>query len=210
MFTWICPTCGREVPPAYNECPDCAAKQKGEAAPPPETPAAPVPTTPPRQAPPPPAKRGGLPTWLLSLLFALLFIGIGVGIYWGANYVRERRQTAPAAVPFENPATKGKPHAMQKYIEITGVRFVQDPQKRTEARFLVVNHSPDDISGLAGNVTIWGRTQKSDEEPVGTFAFTLPSIGPWESREAKAVVVTKLRVYELPDWQNISADLQLT
>src|ERR1035438_3119946 len=26
MFTWICPTCGREVPPAYNECPDCAAK----------------------------------------------------------------------------------------------------------------------------------------------------------------------------------------
>ncbi len=23
MFTWICPQCGREVPPAYNECPDC-------------------------------------------------------------------------------------------------------------------------------------------------------------------------------------------
>ena len=24
MFTWICPKCGREVPPAYNDCPNCA------------------------------------------------------------------------------------------------------------------------------------------------------------------------------------------
>ena len=28
MFTWICPTCGREVPPAYDACPDCAARAK--------------------------------------------------------------------------------------------------------------------------------------------------------------------------------------
>src|SRR5207302_199788 len=33
MFTWICPKCGREVPPAYNDCPDCAAKAKPPAAP---------------------------------------------------------------------------------------------------------------------------------------------------------------------------------
>ena len=26
MFTWICPQCGREVPPAYNDCPDCSKK----------------------------------------------------------------------------------------------------------------------------------------------------------------------------------------
>src|SRR5205085_12555142 len=41
MFTWICPQCGREVPPAYNDCPDCAAKAKaasGPAEPPVEPP----------------------------------------------------------------------------------------------------------------------------------------------------------------------------
>ena len=34
MFTWICPQCGREVPPAYTECPDCAAKASAGATPP--------------------------------------------------------------------------------------------------------------------------------------------------------------------------------
>jgi len=25
MFAWICPQCGRQVSPAYTECPHCAA-----------------------------------------------------------------------------------------------------------------------------------------------------------------------------------------
>ena len=48
MFTWICPQCGREVSPAYTECPDCAhktAQPEGAvpAAPPVENPSAPPP-----------------------------------------------------------------------------------------------------------------------------------------------------------------------
>ncbi|MBC8166095.1 MAG: hypothetical protein H7Y20_09515 [Bryobacteraceae bacterium] len=27
MFTWICPKCGGEVPPAYNDCPRCAPQK---------------------------------------------------------------------------------------------------------------------------------------------------------------------------------------
>src|SRR4051794_11894708 len=27
MFTWICPKCGSEVPPAYSDCPRCAPQQ---------------------------------------------------------------------------------------------------------------------------------------------------------------------------------------
>src|SRR5262245_809682 len=51
MFTWICPQCGREVPPSYTECPDCKerAKQAGTTAPPP-----PAPEPPPPAAYPPP------------------------------------------------------------------------------------------------------------------------------------------------------------
>lgn len=33
MFTWICPKCGTEVPPSYNDCPNCAAREKAAAAP---------------------------------------------------------------------------------------------------------------------------------------------------------------------------------
>lgn len=44
MFTWICPKCGTEVPPSYNDCPNCEAREKAAAATPPV--AAPVPVAP--------------------------------------------------------------------------------------------------------------------------------------------------------------------
>ena len=40
MFTWVCPQCGREVPPHFTECPDC---KKAAANPPqPDQPPAPL------------------------------------------------------------------------------------------------------------------------------------------------------------------------
>jgi hypothetical protein len=128
--------------------------------------------------------------------------------------MRDRGQAAPQtqslALEEAAKAGKAKPHPLQKYIEVTGVRFIQNAKKGTEVRFVIVNHSPDEIGDLGGVVTIWGRTQKSDEESVGSFAFKLPTIRAWESKEMSAPMNTKLRVYELPDWQNITAEVQLT
>src|SRR5262245_15798252 len=200
MFTWICPNCGREVPPSYTECPDCADRAKQAAAAPPPQPPAP---TPPHQqagpvlphpvqtAPPPPQyqqpqyhpaayqhapqghapqgapayyppqPRGGmnLPVWLMTILFALAIGGVVSGIYWllPSNRGSAGSGPAPAAV-VESPAAKpgAKTNPLQKYIEISGVRFVQDAKKKTLAKFLVINHSEMDINGLAGNGTTWG------------------------------------------------------
>src|SRR5689334_12200142 len=54
MFTWVCPQCGREVPPSYTECPDC--KKVSTAPPPPDQPPAAPPSSaaPPHPQPPPP------------------------------------------------------------------------------------------------------------------------------------------------------------
>lgn len=250
MFTWICPQCGREVPPSYTECPDCAAKaaKAGEAAaqppapapggaapPPPAAPYAPSPAAgpayPPYQQPQPPypppyqqaqpayppvapaprPRGAALPTWLMAILFAFAFVGIGAGIYWTVNYFKGRSATPPATV--ESPAAKpgAAVNPLQKYIEVSGVRFVADPNKKTTilAKFVLVNHSDADLAGLAGNVTVWGRTQKSEEDAVGTFAFTT-NLAPAESKELTAPLNTKLKVYELPDWQNVTTDIQIT
>jgi hypothetical protein len=228
MFTWICPTCGREVPPAYNACPDCAARAKSDpppveaaVAPPPPAPtpaalAPQVPYIPPAAAPPPayyaaPPQRAALPTWLLTILFALAFIGLGAGVYWLVQYFRGGSQAA-ASAPIETVPVKGlaKQHPLQKYVEVTGIRFVQAANKNTEARFLVVNHSAPEIADLAGPVNIWSRTAKSEEEAAGNFTFKVPALGPYESREVTAQVTTKLKVYELPDWQNVSTEVQIT
>lgn len=262
MFTWICPQCGREVPPAYNDCPDCAKKAAaggGEPAPappanPPMPPAAfappaPVqqpyyqqPQPPPPQAPPPgyyppppqaappyypqqpqapppgyyappaPARGLNLPVWLMTIVFALAIAGVVFGILWMVSTNRGSAGSGPAPIAsVESPAAKpgAKTNPLQKYIEISGVRFVLDAKKKTMAKFVIINHSEADINGLAGNVTIWGRTQKSEEDAQGTFSFST-NLGPMESKEMSAPLNTKRKIYELGDWQNLTTDVQVT
>jgi hypothetical protein len=223
MFTWICPQCGREVPPAYNECPDCARKAAGAEAetPPPGMPqpepvthTAAVASPAPPAAPPapavyrPPAAHSGLPTWLLTILFAFAFLGLGAGIYWAVGYFRNSgTPTAAVESPAAKPGTAASPY--QKYIEVSGVRFTQDGKKKLEVKYVIVNHSGADIPDLAGNVTIWGRTQKSEEDAAGTFTFAT-NLRPFESKEMVSALNTKHTAIELPDWQNISTDVQVT
>jgi len=159
----------------------------------------------------PPVPRGGLPTWLMTVLFAGLFAAIGAGIYW---LVGSRSGTAVGGGPMtsvESPAAKtgARTHPYQKYIEIAGVRFIENARKKPEVKFVVVNHSAAELDGLTGNVTLWGRTQKSEEDAAGTFTFRT-NLGPWETKDLSAPLTTKHRLYELPDWQNLSPDIQIT
>jgi hypothetical protein len=302
MFTWICPQCGREVPPAYTECPDCAAKAAAAGAPPPIPPTQPQqpvyqappvaqqpypppqypqypqypqppyqqppqqtgyqqpayqqpvyqqPTYPPQQqqqppyqqqpyqqppyqqpvyqqpqyqppppppppqqaapppppapvfepepvhsapgmsslfgappAPPPQEGFAGLPVWALTIICTIGFVGLVAGIYWLVG--RSHSETPSTSV--ESPAAKpgAATNPWQKFIEVSGVRLVEDPKSKGKilAKFLVTNHSSGDLQGLAGNVTIWAATRKSDEDAMGTFAF-ITNINAYESKEIK-------------------------
>ncbi len=236
MFTWICPKCGREVPPAYDDCPDCTAKPakpleeavSEKAAPPPEpaAPVAPQPPPPPRPpapvAPPPaysaaapilkaaPARNAGIPSWLLAIVFALAFVGLIGGAYWMVDHFRGH---ATPAANVESPAAKpgAKTSPFQRYIEVSGLRFTEDPKKPGEimVKFLLTNHSEAGISGLTGNVTLWGRTRTSEEDAQGTFSFKT-DLGAFQSKEMTEPLNTKFKIYELPDWQNATPDVQIT
>jgi len=222
MFNWICPQCGREVPPSHTQCPNCAAQetQSGQLAaaaapaPPEHAPASQLPPTEesrPASNPAPAAlpPRRALPTWAMSVLFAFAFLGLGSGIYWLVGAARGAANKPSTTVESAAAKPGAKVNPLQKYIEISGVRFIENAKKQTEVRFVVTNHSPAEISGLAGNVTIWGRTRNSEEDAAGTFNFST-NLGPWESKELTAILTSKLKIYELPDWQNVSADVQIT
>jgi hypothetical protein len=143
------------------------------------------------------------------VLFAFAFFGVIAGIHW---LIEGRGQTAPAAT-VESPAASAGANAnpFQKFIEVSGVRFGQDPKSKDAVvvKFVLTNHSETEISGLSGSATLWVRPRKSGDEAQGTFGFTT-SIGPFEIKEVAAPLVTKLKIYELPDWQNLSADVQIT
>ena len=250
MFTWICPKCGREVPPQYSECRYCERSEQVTAAAPglpaqpppaaqatvpeyrPPEPVHPTPAPPPAppvlqpQAPsmgqaypsylpPPAAPLTALPTWLLTLVFALAIFGVVAGVYWLVGALKggseaATTQPASAAAPAAPPAAKSPARVSpyQKYIEVSGVRFLEDAKKKPQVKFVVTNHSGADITGLSGTVTVWARTQKSEEQ-AGNFSFTT-SLGPWETKDVTAPLITKLAMIELPDWQNTRTEVQIT
>jgi hypothetical protein len=146
----------------------------------------------------------------MGLMFGLGFIALGalgfVGYqYWGKAPRAERAGvTEPAAAARSKTA-----NPLQKYIEVVGIRLVQDAKHHPQAKFIVVNHSNTELDDLTANVTVWASTSRSEEDSVGTFAFKLGSIAGNESKEMISPFNTKLKVYELPDWQNATAEVQI-
>jgi hypothetical protein len=93
-----------------------------------------------------------------------------------------------------------------KMIELTGFRLLEDKQQRPELQFLVVNHGGGDVGELKARANLRSANAKPDEPPVATFSFTA-TLGPFESKELKVPLETKLRAYELPDWQMLRAEI---
>jgi hypothetical protein len=158
-----------------------------------------------------PRKRG-LPVWLATILSAMVILGIVVGVYWVVNYFQNGHPGRPTTAEESPGAKPGAPvSAIQKFIEVSSVRFMEDPKRKEMAvvKFVVTNHSEADLTGLAGNVTIWASTGRSEEDAQGTFEFSTNLKG-LESKELTAPLVGKKKIYELPDWQNMTTDVQIT
>ena len=142
------------------------------------------------------------------------FVVVLAGVVYGAYLLVGSHGTgAPApAATVESPAAKpgANTSPYQKYIAMSGVRFIEDAKKKPAVTFIIINHSGAEISEqLAGNVTVWGRTRTSEEEATGTFSFKT-KLGANQSREMTEPLTTKLKFYELPDWQRASTDIQIT
>lgn len=217
MFTWVCPKCGREIPPSYSECPTCAGSSPAEN----ET-WQPAPIQQPVEPgagvskPPVPRRRGSnLPPWLLTVLSAAILGVLGLGsfvVYRHFYGVSETPQLEPpAATVVGKGATSATPgdQVLLEYIEVTGLRLVEDKSKKSEVVFLVVNHSPAPLTDLSATVTIRPSTAKPGIGIVGIFAFEHVSLGPFESRELRAPLKTTLRPYELPDWEFLRTEISI-
>lgn len=211
MFTWICPKCGSEVPPSYSECPNCAANAKAAPA------SATEPATGAAQAAPPAAprqeaapRRARIPGWLMSLLFAGTFILVGLAAFLIFRSGPPAQPAPQPAAALETPAAQPSPAAQAnpvlRNLELTGLRLTEDPKKKTFLQFVVVNHSGADLGELSLKVNLTAGTSRQGQAPVGTFEFKT-ALGPYEAKDLKVPVDTKLRVYELPDWQYLRTEI---
>ena len=112
-------------------------------------------------------------------------------------------QAQKATLPSSNPAAK--------YLELVGFRVKENRSTpgKLEVTFGVVNHSQADLGDLTLKVDLRSSAAKPTDEPICTFNAKVPALGPNEMKEVTAVVPTKLRAYELPDWQFLRSDFQI-
>ncbi len=207
MFTWICPKCGGEVLPSQSECPRCAAEPKDEAAKPDAVANGGTAQKPATQAMPAHEHpHSGMPTWLVALLsvLALAVVG-GLGYKYGA--VSKKTEAAPPKQEFHGVAKGTNPLA--KFVEVTGLRVSEDAKKNVVIRMVVVNHSIAEIPDMEINADIRAINAKPGDEALCSLVAKVPSLGPHELREITATAKTKLRAYELPDWQFLKADYEI-
>jgi hypothetical protein len=153
-----------------------------------------------------------VPTWLLTILAIVVFVAILAGVYslLGTHGSSSSQAASDASLQVPVVPTGDKANPYQKFVEISGIRFAEDPKNKDKSvvKFVITNHAEDEISGLSGNVAIVGRGDKSGQA-VAMFTFTT-SLGPDESKDLTAPLTTKAKAYELPDWQFAEPVLQIT
>ena len=97
-----------------------------------------------------------------------------------------------------------------KYVELTGFRITEKGPGKLDIRFAVVNHSEADIGTLGMTVNLRATTSKPEDPPLATFNARVEGLGPNDLKDVTVEVPTKLRVYELPDWQFLKSDFEIT
>ena len=112
-------------------------------------------------------------------------------------------QARQGTLPSNNPAAK--------YLELVGIRVRENRSTpgKLQVTFGVVNHSEADLGDLTLKVDLRTTAQKASDPPLCEFNAKVPSLGPDEMKQVTVDVPTKLRAYELPDWQFLRSDFQI-
>ncbi len=77
-------------------------------------------------------------------------------------------------------------------------------------QFVAINHSDADLSDLTVKVRLITTAAKPGDPPVTEFEAKIPMLAPLEVKDVTAQANTALRIYELPDWQFLRADFDIT
>jgi len=118
--------------------------------------------------------------------------------------------TKQGTIEITGPATTISKHPYAKYIELAGFRLSESKPGQLEVKFVAVNHSEAELGELGLNIQLRTNAAKPDDPPVAQFQAMVPALRPLEISDVSAKVNTKLRIYELPDWQFLRAEFEIT
>jgi len=137
--------------------------------------------------------------WWLASLVVLILAGCS-----------SSSSTAKQAAEPVGPEVGKNTNPVAKYIELVGFRLKEKSPGHIVVQFGVVNHSEADLGDLKMNVNLRTTASKAGDPPVLAFSANVPALGPEDLKPVTVEVPSKARVYELPDWQFLKAEFQIT
>jgi hypothetical protein len=120
----------------------------------------------------------------------------------------DKQTKAAPAVPQHFTATNTS-NPIAKYVELVGFRVRERSPGHLVVQFGVVNHSEADVGDVKMTVNLSTTAAKPGDPPLISFPAQVSRLGPSELKDVTTEVPTKLRVYELPDWQFLKADFEI-
>jgi hypothetical protein len=121
----------------------------------------------------------------------------------------DQQAKAAPAIPAHYTASNTT-NSIAKYIELAGFRIAERSPGHLIVQFGVVNHSEADVGDVKLTVHLGTTAAKPGDPPLITFPAQVSRLGPSELKDVSVEVPTKLRVYELPDWQFLKVDFEIT
>lgn len=143
-----------------------------------------------------------------SMRLGWLFLAV-VLIGCSSSPSSDKQAKAAPAIPAHFTASNTS-NPIAKYIELVGFRVTERSPGHLVAQFGVVNHSVADVGDVKMTVNLGTTAAKPGDPPLITFPAQVSRLGPSELKDVTVEVPTKLRVYEIPDWQFLKVDFQIT
>jgi len=128
----------------------------------------------------------------------------------GCSTSPDSSQKKAVGAPEATTTTIASKHPLAKYLELSGYRMAETAAGKLAVKFVVVNHSEADIGDLTMKIKLVTTAAKPEDPPITEFVAKVPALGPQEVKDVSATATTKLRIYELPDWQFIRAEVEIT
>jgi hypothetical protein len=121
----------------------------------------------------------------------------------------DKQGKAAPAIPAHFTASNTS-NPVAKYIELVGFRVRERSPGHLIVQFGVANHSEADVGDVKMTINLGTTAAKPGDPPLISFPAQVSRLGPSDLKDVTVEVPTKLRVYELPDWQFLKADFEIT
>ena len=154
---------------------------------------------------PGPASRFG---WLTYIVAGMLLTA-GVATYQLIPGTPARVVPAKVASPEPAPEPAPRPtNSLARLVEVTGIRFME-VNKRPQIHYLVVNHSGAPLTSMTVYVTLRATNAKPGQPPIARLNFRSPALAAFEAKEMFSSIERAVAPVELPDWQDLHADVEV-